>query len=138
MPARSFLETVLGSVERRSRWLLPVYLVVLFSATHYPADVLPTEIVIGIDKVVHVLAYGVLGLLIAMWLPRASAGRTALLTTAIVFGIGLLDEVTQPYFNRMCDPYDLLADLVGAAAASLSWVWLRGAAAFPTESSPHQ
>ncbi|TWT65917.1 VanZ like family protein [Posidoniimonas polymericola] len=128
MPPRSTLRNTLHAIDRRSQWLLPVYLVVLVFATHYPADVLPSESIIGIDKVVHVLAYGVLGLLIAMRLPQSSAIKTVLLTTAIAFGIGLLDEITQPYFNRMCDPLDLLADLVGAAIGSAVWLNIRSGA----------
>ena len=32
---------------------------------------------------------------------------------ALVLSYGVFDEITQPFFGRRCDVYDLLANLVG-------------------------
>lgn len=69
------------------------------------------------DKVVHLTAYAVLSFLLCYCLQRAGYWggiATAMGAWLVVVGYGVFDEITQPYFNRTCDVYDLYADAVGA------------------------
>lgn len=111
-----------------------VYAVVLVTATHYPR---PEEFLgpnAPSDKLLHFMAYGVLGLLAAatlfaysLW-SRPSAAK-------LFVGLALaaiLDEATQPLFSRAAEPLDWVFDLIGLAigilsvAAVSSWAWARG------------
>jgi len=85
------------------------------------------------DKVLHLAAYGVLGLLAAL----AYGGRWQTVSTAAVtlFALlatwGTVDELTQPLFGRFADAGDWAFDVIGSAiglAAGLAvarWLALR-------------
>ena len=93
------------------------YAAVLVFATHYPK---PEELVGGrlpSDKLLHFMAYGVLGLLAALIL--RSRGRlvgrfTPLLGAGLAFWC-VIDEATQPFFGRHADPLDWVYDVIGLA-----------------------
>jgi VanZ family protein len=108
------------------------YAAVLVVATHYPSP----EQILGDspppDKLLHLVAYAILGGLAA-----AASIRTPLTwTRAAVLAAGLvvfamLDEVTQPLFRRHADVADLAFDCVGIAigialVAIANWAWARG------------
>ena len=73
------------------------------------------------DKVEHLGAYGLLGLLVADALRRGSAltlPKTALLAILITLAYGASDEFHQRFVpNRTCDVWDWTADTVGGALA---------------------
>ncbi|MFM8708287.1 MAG: VanZ family protein, partial [Planctomycetia bacterium] len=117
------MERAIGSsAGPRLRRLLSLatagYAIALAVATHYPR---PQEILVRLgaggvtDKVQHVVAYTVLGLLAAVTL--ASWNRWALRNLVLLLGVlalfGAIDEVTQPLFGRMADPADWVGDCVG-------------------------
>lgn len=80
----------------------------------------------GIDKLGHVLAYGILGLLAARaW--RAAGGRPhAPVVIALAIAVGLADELNQRRVPaRTADPFDLLADAIGVV---VGFVLLQGLA----------
>jgi VanZ family protein len=72
-----------------------------------------------LDKIVHTIEYGILGLLVA-W---AAAGRLrGARLLALVIGVGLLvglaDEMIQRSTpGRQSSPFDLLADVIGLSCA---------------------
>ena len=75
------------------------------------------------DKLEHAAAYAGLGGLLlralAGGLDRRVAMRTALLAVAMAALYGASDEIHQHFVpHRSMDPYDLLADTSGAAAAA--------------------
>ncbi|NDC63317.1 MAG: hypothetical protein EBZ59_04860 [Planctomycetia bacterium] len=97
-----------------------LYSLVLVVTTHYPH---PEEILDALlagrqhpsDKSMHLIAYCVLGLLAAVTVlahgrltPQNAARLAAWLAAAAV-----LDELTQPLFNRHTDPVDWVCDCVG-------------------------
>ena len=95
--------------------LLGGFLLILVGGTHWPSELrgLQTD---HVDKVVHFTAFATLGWLAAWALeigrsPRFE--RAALVLFAIAF-FAALDEITQPYVGRQCDPLDWLADVAGA------------------------
>jgi VanZ family protein len=97
------------------------YWALLLYATHYPKP----EALLGrnppSDKLLHLIAYGLLGFLAAatLWgyggwnLRNAARLAAALAVTAV------LDEVTQPIFSRAADPIDWACDCLGIAAGIL-------------------
>ncbi|MCA9239346.1 MAG: VanZ family protein [Planctomycetales bacterium] len=127
MVAQTF-KRVAAVVEAQSHAILAAYLIVLFAATHYPQAIIHNTGPLEIDKLVHVVAYAVLGFLIATWRRRGSAspGLTAILTGVMIAAlIGAADEVTQPWFNRVCDLMDWAADLIGALIGCAAYVVMR-------------
>ena len=110
------------------------YAALVVFATHYPK---PEELVGGrlpSDKLLHFMAYGVLGFLAALVL--RSRGRlvgrfTPLLAAGLAFWC-IIDEATQPLFGRHADPLDWVYDVIGlavgigAVVAANSWAWARG------------
>jgi VanZ family protein len=100
---------------RWPRIALPVYWVALAAVTHYPQVQIPGAIPKS-DKVVHVVAFGLLAFL--FWLFLASRARP--LTAASVWIAALvlvpyatLDEYTQQFVGRYTDVADWVANLVG-------------------------
>jgi VanZ family protein len=97
--------------------LSAAYGLVLLLATHYPKP----EDLLGpdppSDKMLHFLAYGLLGLLAAAALAAAgrwSPGSVASLAVGLAI-FAALDELTQPAFGRTAEPLDWVWDLIGLA-----------------------
>ena len=93
------------------------YAAVLVFATHYPK---PEELVGGrlpSDKLMHFVAYGLLGFLAALVLRARGrlVGQFAPLLGAGLAAWCVIDEATQPFFGRHADPLDWLYDVVGLA-----------------------
>ena len=94
------------------------YTGVLVFLTHYPK---PQELLgddLPPDKLLHFLAYGVLGFLVtAAVVTRGRwSWRTAGLTALALAGFAAIDELTQPLFGRSAEPLDYAWDLAGLAA----------------------
>jgi len=95
-----------------------LYAVVLVFATHYPK---PQDF-LGArppnDKLLHFVAYGVLGLLAAATL--AVHGRLARRSAGLLLlglaAAAIVDEVTQPLFRRAAEPLDWVCDVIGLTA----------------------
>jgi hypothetical protein len=94
-----------------------LYAVVLVVATHYPR---PEEL-LGRnpppDKLLHFLAYGLLGLLAAATLRAFGRWSTR---SALRLGLALalaavIDEATQPLCSRAAEPLDWVCDCIGIA-----------------------
>ena len=67
----------------------------------------------GVDKLEHVLAYGVITFLFLISLKTSPTILSALLLFLAVSAIGAFDELTQPFMNRTASIADLVADIVG-------------------------
>ncbi len=94
-----------------------VYTAMLVFTTHYPR---PEELLgrrLPSDKLMHFVAYGVLGALAALVLRSRGrlVGRFAPLLGAGLATWGVLDEATQPLFGRAADPLDWVYDVIGIA-----------------------
>ena len=110
------------------------YAAVLVFATHYPK---PEELVGGrlpSDKLLHFVAYGLLGFLAALVL-RSRGRLVGRVTPLLAAGLALwcvIDEATQPLFGRHADPLDWVYDVmglavgIGAVVAANSWASARG------------
>lgn len=99
------------------RWLLAAYWVAMLIGTHMP----PRFKAVGEefhDKVLHFLAFAGLAWLVAMaW--QTSTGvlnrRHLRFIWVAVMIYAMLDELTQPPFDRDCSIWDYLADALGSA-----------------------
>ena len=90
----------------------------VFVFTHLPQEIMPSQFEKdGVDKLEHVLAYGVITFLFLISLRTSPTILTALLLSLAVSVIGIFDELTQRFMNRNASVTDLMADFVGILAA---------------------
>ncbi|MGE9293039.1 MAG: VanZ family protein, partial [Puniceicoccales bacterium] len=108
--------------HHRARWLFPVGLALgisLLSGGTVPPGVVPG--IFQIDKLIHVLVFGLLATAVYRALdPAMPPARRALWAIGLTIAFGLSDELhqgTNP--NRTMDFADLLADIAGAIVATL-------------------
>lgn len=98
---------------------------ILFTAavlvfSHLPQETMPSPLQKdGVDKLEHVLAYGVITFLFLISLRTSPTMLSALLLFLAVSVIGAFDELTQPFVNRTASVTDLAADIVGILSALL-------------------
>jgi len=85
-----------------------------------PLDRLP-EVAVS-DKLEHLLAYGLLGLLATL---RRQTPRTLLLTLLLVIAYGAAIEILQPYAGRFMELGDFIANSSGAFLGALIARWTR-------------
>lgn len=116
------------------RYQLPaiVWALFIFVASSVPSTRIPLVLFKYFDKPIHILIFGILGVLVYRALePDPQRNRFALKTALITFGIvisyGVLDEFHQGYTpGRSVDLYDLMADAVGGILAVLFiYFWRR-------------
>jgi VanZ family protein len=107
--------------------LLPVILVMggIFYLSHQPGDSLSLPDIVNIDKLVHCLAYAVLGLAFLFALPRPWRQRHPFLAgcSVVLFCLlyGATDEFHQSFVpGRNCSGADLIADGVGGCLAAIA------------------
>lgn len=114
---------------RLAYWAPPiVYALVIFllSGLPHPEEELPSFLGGVSDKLLHLVEYGVLGLLCYRafrWAAGEWGARHALwlaMVTAIIYGLS--DELHQVFVPpREADPWDLMADAIGAALGAVGW-----------------
>ena len=98
------------------KWLATA---ILFTAavlifTHLPQEAMPSPLQKdGVDKLQHVLAYGVITFLFLISLKTSPSILSALFLFLVVLVIGAFDEITQLFVNRTASVTDLVADIVG-------------------------
>ncbi len=121
--------TWLGRLYRhRPRRLLVGYCALGLIVTHVPPFLPKVDDgreppLVGFDKVVHFVGFGVLALLLMNVLRRhlseSRAAGVALLLCAVA---GAIDEITQPPFGRTADVMDWVADMLGAVTVTTLWI----------------
>jgi VanZ family protein len=82
-----------------------------------------------VDKVIHMVEYGILGWLLSGVLdPRARLRSVSLLFGVLLAAlmVGVLDELNQSRIpGRESSAWDLGADVVGASLAAVLWLRVR-------------
>jgi len=100
---------------------LVVWALIVFVASTVPVSgVLGVDLPTGPDKILHGVAYAVLGLLAVrvLWrLAPPGMGLGGALAGAV--GYGLLLEGWQKVVGRTADPYDVIANAIGAGVGGL-------------------
>ncbi len=116
--------------------LLAAFLPLQILAMHWPVPPLPPNVRHVWDKVPHFCIYATLASLL-VWRIVAqrrargvsnAVGLVRPLATAFVCiaAYAWIDELTQPWTGRECDPYDWLADVCGAATVIVgAYAWRR-------------
>lgn len=107
----------------RCAWALAAgWAALIFIASSIPGSALAAGPVVGFDKVVHALEYGVLGALTTralMIAPGLAPALAALCGAALAALYGVSDEWHQSFVpGRFASGGDLVADAVGAAAGA--------------------
>jgi len=91
--------------------------------THIPQEIMPDRLEIsGLDKLEHIIAYGVITLLFILSLKKSLSILSATVLFFSILIIAALDELTQPFVNRVASPIDWLADIIGIAAVLFSFL----------------
>ena len=112
--------------ETMSAWLVVVsYAAIIFYFSSQPAP-LSLPLFPGFDKLAHALAFGALGLLlywaIGCSFQALSVRSNGFLSVVISAMYGISDEIHQTFVpTRHADPFDVLADVAGAALALIAF-----------------
>ncbi len=98
----------------------------IFYLSHQPGNRLELPPIDHIDKLAHLLAYGVLaGTVIFAFIPkdRAQAPKMVFITTIIICCLyGIVDEFHQTFVSlRSASIYDVMADTLGAIIVGGIW-----------------
>ena len=101
----------------------------LLVSTHWPRLTIGGP-VSRTDLIIHVFAFGLWAVLLGA---SGLVGRRWRLLLACGLAFAVLDETTQPLFERTFDPLDLAADLLGITLGTLAMVlaWRRSGASMP-------
>lgn len=100
-------------IKWKNYFLPVIWMITIFVLSSFPGSVLPRFFFPGLDKIVHVVLYGVLAFLWYRSL-RIKALYRLIIVCLIGFVYGLIDEIHQLYVPlRYFDAYDLLADCIG-------------------------
>ena len=114
-------------LARGRRWFpaVAVAAVILVGAVLRPSGVgraLGPLGVVGLDKYLHALAFGVLAVTIAVALRATSVERLVTTVVLVTVGYGLVVELVQlPLPYRSFSLLDVAADAVGAIVVALVW-----------------
>ncbi len=103
---------------------------IIFFLSHKSGDSLCLPVLPGIDKLAHILAYGVLAAATFFaFNKRWKSERpflAVIITTVFCLFFGITDEIHQSFVpGREVSLLDLMADGAGAALAGLLWLRLR-------------
>ncbi len=105
-----------------------MYTMALLTATHWPGLTIQGPINRS-DLVIHagVLFWWTVLLFGTQWVATGGCGcfkRRLVWTGVAGFVYSVFDELTQPMFNRVADPWDIAADWFGVlVACGVIWVW---------------
>ena len=102
------------------KWLLATVLgmVGVLGLTHIPQEAIGRVLQANaLDKVAHILAYGLVTTLFLLSLKRPVRPAVLVLGLVGLAVIAAVDEITQPLVNRTCDLWDYVSDLIGIALA---------------------
>jgi len=113
--------SILKSVFR-PRWaaLAASCLLGVLILTHIPQQFMPKPLAGSyLDKIEHVLAYGAVTLLFLLSLRWPIHPVVLLVILLGLAAIGVLDELTQPWVNRIASVEDFVADLVGIVVVAV-------------------
>ena len=102
------------------RWLTVavVGMLMVLGLTHIPQEMVPKRLQVHmLDKLEHVLAYGLIAFLFLMSFRKPPGLKV--MTIILLAGalLGAADEMTQPLVNRIASPIDFDSDEIGVTLA---------------------
>jgi len=111
------------------RWLITslLSLAVVLLLTHIPQDAMPRVLQKHmLDKAEHVGAYGLIAIFFLLSLPKPVRIAPVAAGLLLLAGVGILDETTQPFVNRIASVGDYVSNLIGIGLACVVYVlWIR-------------
>lgn len=105
-----------------TKWLIIAltFTAIVILCTHIPQELMPSQLQrSGLDKLEHIVAYGVITFLFTLSLKNSLSMPSFFLLFFFILVIGIVDEITQPLVNRQASFSDLGADVTGIIAALL-------------------
>ena len=112
----------------RIKWLIISFFttISILFITHIPQKFMPNRLdVNGIDKIGHILAYGIVTLLFILSLKSSLSLLSVVIPFCVISSFGVIDELTQPLVNRTSSLLDLLADIIGISTALFSFLYFQ-------------
>lgn len=102
----------------------------IFYLSHQPGTNLYLPPIIGIDKIMHIFAYGVLAATVIYVIPKSikkkNPYKVLFLTVSFCLVYGISDEFHQYFIpGRFVSGADVIADVLGAMLVSIVWLKLR-------------
>lgn len=102
----------------------------IFFLSHQPGDALPLPALPGLDKLLHLIVYGLLAAsLIAACSPAVRHSRPGLVAIGTVLWClvyGISDEFHQSFIPGRCvSVLDIVADTFGATLVAVGWLYHR-------------
>ena len=104
------------------KWLIlaVTFTTIVLLFTHIPKESIPSQLLeSGLDKLHHVVAYGIITFLFILSLKNSPSVLSSLLLFFAILAIGMADEVTQPLVNRQASYADLAADAISIVTVLL-------------------
>jgi VanZ family protein len=98
------------------KWLIVAVIstAVLILLTHLPPQMMPAGLNIkGLDKIAHFSAYAAITLFFLLSFKNNVSLRLLVIIFVFGAGLGILDELTQPFVSRTASVMDLAADISG-------------------------
>lgn len=101
--------------------------------THLPQEIMSETLQENnLDKVQHIVAYGMITLFFALSIRNSFSLLSAVILFFFILTIATLDEFTQPFVNRQASPIDWLADMVGIVAVLFSFFFFTSSKRLPS------
>lgn len=113
------------------RFLPPaVVMVTIFALSHQPGENLSLPALPGVDKLAHMVVYGLLAAALirafGQRMRQLRPGLVVMLTVLWCLVYGITDEFHQSFIpGRFVSGLDVLADTVGALLVGVAWRFLR-------------
>ena len=111
------------------RWLIAslLSLAVVLLLTHIPQDAMPRVLQVHmLDKAEHVGAYGLIAIFFLLSHPKPVRIASVAAGLLLLAGVGILDETTQPFVNRIASLGDYVSNLIGIGLACVVYaLWIR-------------
>ncbi len=104
------------------KWLVlaVTFTVFVLILTHIPQEFIPSQLLeSGLDKLHHVVAYGIITFLFILSHKNSPSLLSSLLVFFALLVVGIVDEVTQPLVNRQASLADLAADAISIVTVLL-------------------
>ena len=97
------------------RWLITtiIFTCLVLVLSHIPQKHIPEQLLLGIDKIIHIIAYGIITYLAISSIKFRPYFRIKLIIFAFVILLGYFDEYTQDFVGRATSMVDWLADIAG-------------------------
>jgi VanZ family protein len=107
------------------KWLVlaVTFTVTVLILTHIPQKFMPSQMQErGVDKLLHVLAYGAITLLLIFSVKSPPSINLALKILFVLSAIGIFDEITQPLVGRQSSLTDFMTDVTGVIVVLLVFI----------------